>query len=325
MEYSQAGIDTFKKNNIFGQLRKIINYFPYYRKKNQTNFVKKNLRPLQEDGFVVIENFISNEDLTYIKNKLKNAFEIEKTFELPLIAQSRLNPDKDSDLIDNFLRGSIEIYKSRNLTFEFEDIKSYQQMLIDFQPATLKQYILDDEIFYKYWLNNDVLDLVEAYMGLKPKLIEAYVRRNFYAKFKSTNHFWHRDTNNKDYLLKAFFLFTDCTLETGPHEYVKGSVEDLTLNCKTYFSDNEVEQLYPEASGKRVKSVLPAGTLIIEDTRGIHRACVPNKGFRDMGYAVFFPTKWFGKIEKRHYKISKKFFNKLNIRQQEYIPKSYID
>ena len=105
------------------------------------------------------------------------------------------------------------------------------------------------------------------------------------------NHHWHRDTNNKFFLLKAFLFLNDCTLKNGPHNYIKGSHKDLSLNGKVYYSNEEVEKNY-DTKTDLILSEVKAGTLIIEDTRGLHRAGIPLEGHRDLMYGIFFPLKF---------------------------------
>ena len=52
-----------------------------------------------------------------------------------------------------------------------------------------------------------------------------------------------------------------------------------------------VDKYFPLDSSDRFVSRVPAGTVVIEDTRGVHRGAVPELGYRDLGYAVFFPQR----------------------------------
>jgi hypothetical protein len=123
-----------------------------------------------------------------------------------------------------------------------------------------------------------------------PKLAEAYVRRNFPSRYRTMNHYWHRDLNDRHNLLKAFVFLSDCSLLTGPHEFIRGSHADYSrLNGKRYFTDAEVDSEHAEGSVTRLVSEVRAGTIILEDTRGLHRARMPLEGHRDLGYMVFMP------------------------------------
>jgi len=162
-------------------------------------------------------------------------------------------------------------------------------------------------------------------MGLRPYLIEAYLRRNFPAKYKVMNHFWHRDTNHPIFLLKAFIFLSDCKITTGPHEYISGSINDLRISGKTYYTEEEISNVYPKDSKNRILSIVKAGTIIIEDTRGLHKATIPQEGFRDLGFAVFFPLSFLPKKIKPYYNINTNDYQKLSNRQKSYIPSNNIN
>ena len=70
-------------------------------------------------------------------------------------------------------------------------------------------------------------------------------------------------------------------------------------------------------------SKVPAGTIIIEDTRGLHKAGIPVKSFRDLGYVVFMPVNFFKK-PKNLYSITKSTYQKLTTTQKLFIPKQNI-
>lgn len=295
-------------------------------KSNITNPVLLNrLETIKKDGFIVLENFIPKEQLEYLQNTIKKILEDTLSFETPSIAQTRIDPIKHKEIIDNYFRHTLKEWEEFGITFSKSEMKSYSQVLQDFKPSTLKWYVMKEKPFIDLWLNPELLEIVESYMGLRPYLQEAYLRRNFPASYKVMNHFWHRDTNHPDYLLKVFFFFTDCNVENGPHEYVLGSVQDRTLDGRPYYSDSEIDSLYPPNSEKRVKSVVKAGTVVIEDTRGLHRAVIPEVGYRDLGFAVFLPKSFFTRDSEPLYKISQSDFKTLSQIQKSYIPKECID
>lgn len=123
--------------------------------------------------------------------------------------------------------------------------------------------------------------------------------------------------------MKAFFFLTDCNLKTGPHHYILGKVQDRTIDGKNYFSDEEVRAVYPEDSGREVVSVVPAGTIVLEDTRGLHKAGIPEEGYRDLGYATFIPP--ISLVNRPPlFRISRKTFNSLSPEQQRYTPPTNI-
>lgn len=298
----------------------------YIRKSDKTlsQIQQNRLAQLRKEGYVIIENGIEKSRLNTLQSIFRNQVEVGCKFETPCLAQTKIVESKHKPLIESYFKYSPSQMKEFGITFDQSDIKSYNQILKEFAPSNLKVFLPKDPNFIQTWLDDQILELIEQYMGVRPYLAEAYLRRNFPAKYKVMNHFWHRDQNHPDHLLKAFFFLTDCEIENGPHEYIAGSVVDRQLDGKPYFSDEEVDTIYPEDSGKRIKSIVKAGTVILEDTRGLHRANLPTKGFRDLGFAVFIPKPFYSKWEKKYYNIPKYTFNHLSDRQKAYIPKAFI-
>lgn len=253
-----------------------------------------------------------------------NTLEQKCEFELPCLAQSKIEKKKHAELIDNYFLGNIEDYTEQGITFGRNDFDSYEAAVSKFKPSTLKVYLTSMPQFFPMWLNEEILEIIESYLGFKPYLFEAYLRRNFHADYKVMNHFWHRDINHRDYIVKVFFFFSDCELENGPHEYISGTIADQRLSGKMYYSDDEVDELYPESSTHRVRSIVKAGTVVIEDTRGLHRAVVPKQGHRDLGFAVFLPKSIFSKKSAPCYNIGSEAFRGLSKKQRSYVPRNSI-
>lgn len=292
--------------------------------RRKSDLINDSIDKLKSNGYVVLENYIEENVLNHIRENFKKKLEIENDFEFPCLAQTKIDEIKHKDLIDLRFRASNEEFRERGITFEKEDVSSYSQMINEFKPSTLKSYLPNDFAFYNLWLDEDILSIVEGYLGMKPYLLEAYIRRNFKANHKVMNHYWHRDTNNKFLMLKAFIFLNDCTIENGPHEYVERSIFDRKLNGKNYYTDEEVGDIYPEGHERRIKSIVKAGTVVLEDTRGLHRACIPKTGHRDLGYAIFVPLNIFSNIRNPYYKINQETFRRLSPIQRKYIPSGFV-
>ncbi|MCE2517065.1 MAG: hypothetical protein J4F41_04365 [Alphaproteobacteria bacterium] len=160
-------------------------------------------------------------------------------------------------------------------------------------------------------------------MGFVPNLTEAYIRRNFPSSFRVMNFNWHRDTNHDKYLVKAFIFFTDCDIDTGAHHYIAGSINDPRFRDKAYFSDDEINSAWPIGSDDHMISTVPAGTIIIEDTRGLHKAGIPKRGYRDLGFAIFTPPNSFVK-SKPYFQIHHSTYKSLSKNQQAFITKQNL-
>ena len=282
------------------------------------------LHQLEEEGYTTFDHLVGNPDFERLARTVKDAFEKELAFFTPCLAQSRIQRSRDDDLIKKNFRVSESELVSRGLTFGKDEVKSYQQVIEEFSPSTLKLPLPNMPQFLNLWLDSNVTKVVEAYMGFSPILREAYIRRNFPCTYPVMNHKWHRDTNHRNHLLKAFIFFTNCDLETGAHHFVAGSVYDDRLREKVYYEDSEVGQVFPARSGHQISSVVPSGTIVLEDTRGLHKAGIPLRDYRDLGFAVFVPPS-LPLFQRPLYSVDKHCYDSLCPAQRRLIPKSHIE
>lgn len=281
------------------------------------------LAHLREHGYVIFDHLVGTEKLAGFQADYRKRVEVDLDFDFPTLAQSRIDPTRDADLIKGNFLATPEELAARGLAFQKSDVKTYDQAVADFAPSTLTTKLPDQTDWFDLWLDPRMLPIVEAYFGFVPELVEAYIRRNFPARFAVMNHAWHRDRNHQTHLLKAFVFLSDCTLKTGPHHYISGSVQDRRVDGKIYFSDEEIQKVYPPESGREIISVVPAGTIILEDTRGLHKAGIPEEGYRDLGYSTFVPPIAFvGRPAL--YNMSQQTFGGLTSAQKRYVPAACI-
>jgi hypothetical protein len=313
-------------NHSVARAKNRLIYLGRYKSKHvvRDNELTNQLNHLKKFGYVMLENLLSSEAFDQLKRSYQLELEEKLNFETPCLAQNKIDVKKHQPLLDKHLCYTPQEFFKQGIAFSKEEVMSYQQVLNDHRPSTLKTLIPHNALFFNAWLHPVILNIVEAYMGLRPHLVEAYLRRNFPADHKVMNHFWHRDRNHKQHLLKAFIFFSDCEIHHGPHEYIAGSLNDETFKGKPYFTDHEIDAVYPPGHPNRITSIVKAGTIILEDTRGLHRAMVPKLGFRDLGYAVFFPMNVFYRRSKPHYTIDLETYHQLNTRQQSFILPEHI-
>lgn len=273
------------------------------------------LEKLKQDGFLVFENFVPIDELNKMKDEFQKTLESLK-FKEPCLGQSLIDASKHKDLIEKNFYGSDDDFSSWGITFCRSDVSTLQEAIEKYNPSTLTAYMLEySRLYQSVWLNEKLLRIVAAYMEMVPKLTEAYVRRNFPSNYKVMNHYWHRDLNHKHYLLKVFIFLSDCAIDNGPHEFISGTHKKFDkLNGLRYYSDSEVDSVHPKNSKERIISTVKAGTVIIEDTRGLHRAQMPVAGYRDLGYAVFMPD-----ANAANFKIKGEDFSRLTAFQKLFI------
>ena len=290
---------------------------------NYDTQLNKDVNQLKDKGYVVLDHLVGSHKFIELQKEINLNIEENLNIQFPCLAQSKIDKNNDKDLIKSNFLSTNKNLTDRNLTFNRSDIKNYSDMIKNFSPSTLTLGMQDNISFFNLWLDEKVIAIVQSYMGFVPEMVEAYTRRNFPCKYKVMNHFWHRDTNHSDYLLKAFIFFTDCDVNTGAHHYISGSVNKDLFNENRYFTDEEIHKKWPKGSKKHIISNVKAGTIIIEDTRGLHKAGTPDVKHRDLGYAVYLPCNIFKK-NNSFYKILKNNYNLLTKNQQLYVPKSNI-
>ena len=308
------------------RFKKILKYFNRLSfQSNKLSLIQKErISALKINGYVILDNFIKPPQLKELQSAYTYTLEKKCGFDLPCLAQNKVDDEKHAALINNYFLGNKLDYEKQGITFSRSDVRDYRTVISDYNPSTLTVYLTSLPQFYSLWLNEEILEIIEGYLGFKPYMVEAYIRRNFKAKYKVMNHFWHRDTNHRDYIVKVFIFLTDCSIRNGPHEYISGTIKDQRLSGKTYYSDNDINALYPENSKKRIQSVVKAGTVIIEDTRGLHRAIIPEEGYRDLGFATFLPKSFCSKEGPPLYMIDNNNYSAMSKRQRDYVPGSSI-
>ena len=315
---------TVGRLNLYSQFKSLVlfssRYFLGNFKPKLSSEQNHHINNLRNDGFVLIENFLDEKTLTTLQKEFEDSLH-HLNFDTPCLAQSQIDPIKHKLLISNFLLGSDAELEKAGVMFRKDDAISYQQVIDDFKPSTLTTQMLEySECYRKIWLDPYILGIVSSYLGLIPHLSEAYVRRNFPASYKTMNHYWHRDLNSS-HLLKVFVFLSDCNEKNGPHEYISGTHKQYEiLNGKRYFHDEEVDKLFPLGHPRRKTSIVKAGSVIIEDTRGVHRAKLPENGWRDLGYMVFMPLRPFYPYQ--NFKFPIKAYNRLNSLQKMFIHKN---
>ncbi len=110
------------------------------------------------------------------------------------------------------------------------------------------------------------------------------------GKIKGSGEGWHRDwAVNRQF--KSILYLTDVTVENGPFEYLEGSHKHLNIinDCvsehftfnQSRFTDEQIETLTKKKYGTRLKTfTAKAGTLILANTRGMHRGMPIQSGVR---------------------------------------------
>jgi len=137
--------------------------------------------------------------------------------------------------------------------------------------------LLDNTEIQALLADHALLALSQAYLGSRPRadVLSMWWHTNFHSQPDSeAAQFFHFDMDRFKWL-KIFIYLTDVGPEDGPHTFVAGSHRtggipfDMLKRGYTRLTDDEVIAEYgPE---RLVEFSAPRGTIIIEDTRGLHK------------------------------------------------------
>jgi len=167
----------------------------------------------------------------------------------------------------------------------------------DYSPSTVLKCREIQEVL----TNPKVLSLAQEYLGSEPIL--DFVAMWWHTKSneadKKAAQMFHFDMDRLRWV-KFFFYITDVSPENGPHVFIESTHKDygipFSLRKKGYarLSDEDVERVisrdhWVEFAGK-------AGTMIAEDTRGLHKGAHVKSGDRLL-FQFQFTTTLYGEAE----------------------------
>ena len=137
--------------------------------------------------------------------------------------------------------------------------------------------VLNNPDVQKLLSDPSILALAQNYLGTKPiaDVIGMWWHTDFgHEPDEEAAQYFHFDLDRIKWI-KLFFYMTDVTSETGPHTFVPGTHKTggipQQLRKKGYarLKDEEVARFIPASEWKTFSGNM--GTLIIEDTRGLHK------------------------------------------------------
>ena len=218
--------------------------------------VKQIVCELNNKGFFLIENYLSHEVCKQV---------VDHALKTPCFPRS--------------MDYGLTIPKVEKINFDGPHLSARYDfspnMLSIFESQDLQNLISDSflhEIAEKYLLSKPYLDPIDLWWFLPfPTRDDAWAEE-YHFDFDSVR--W----------LKFFFNFEDIELENGPHCFIEGTHKDFgipeNLRKRGYMrhSDEEVFK-YIDRSHER-KFTAKAGSLLIEDTRGLHKGLTPTAGRR---------------------------------------------
>lgn len=235
--------------------------FMYSRK----NFEYENCLPLlKKDGVVVIEDYLAKEEASTLKKEVLLRHE-----------------------------------------------EHFQQLKLYDEGCDSRFFGVNDFLnFSKGFLNPDFcIDICNVIQGTKSN--KKVTMSNHLIPMKGNSGSgggWHRDSPYSNQF-KSFLFLSDVNIDNGPFSIIKGShlrknieVFSKVLGVKTSqyrFSENEIQKAIELLSWKETKLTCSAGTLVLANTRALHRGSPIYSGER-----VALTNYYFRKEIPKHFGVA---------------------
>jgi hypothetical protein len=169
-----------------------------------------------------------------------------------------------------------------------------QAIRFDYHPNEL----IKNTIIQEFICDPAILKIAQDYLGTMPIL--DFIAMWWHVKSdqpdKEAAQYFHFDMDRLRWI-KFFFYLTDVSSDSGPHVFIPRSQKDrglpFSLRKKGYtrLSDNEVEVYYPKTLWQEFTG--PSGSMIVEDTRGLHKGKHVHRGDR-LVFQLQYTSSLFG-------------------------------
>jgi hypothetical protein len=153
--------------------------------------------------------------------------------------------------------------------------------------AVARMSVLDATLhsgrFVEYALSEFIHGIISAYLGVDAIVSGVVAYRTQPTREPAKGAFlWHYD--NAPLQVKAIAYLTDVATDDGPFAYVKGTHGKRPLEAD--YEETRLDESQVPAEG-RTECTATAGTVLIVDTTGIHRATPNARGTRDVVSAIY--------------------------------------
>jgi hypothetical protein len=193
------------------------------------------------------------------------------------ILDTKFSPEIVQELATYFASAPCTLTSDQELNMAPED-----RVVVDFENPLAVKYSVDTNTLLmnatvrKMLLDRGLLQIAQEYLGSTPivDIVTAWYSFPSANPSHQAAQLFHFDLDRVRWL-KAFLLLSDQTIETGAHLYIPGTQQDggissdLLAKGYTRLQDPDVEYFYPKDTWKSM--VAPAGSILLEDTRGLHK------------------------------------------------------
>ena len=143
----------------------------------------------------------------------------------------------------------------------------------DYSPDAL----LDNGDVQALLADPSLLALAQRYLGTRPRadVLSMWWHTGFQSQPDSeAAQFYHFDLDRIKWL-KVFIYLTDVGPDDGPHSFIEGSHRSggipASMLRRGYVRLSDQEVLGHYGAARQVEFAAPRGTIIVEDTRGLHK------------------------------------------------------
>lgn len=252
--------------------------------------IRKITKTIEEKGYYIFEDGISSEIGNYLYELGCNT----ELYQRPLDSES---------------------YKNKPIYSKFNPSLVPTSIRYDFDEGML----INDPMIQRIMTDFSVLSIAQSYLGCLPKAdVTGMWWHTDFSKEPNAEAatMWHFDMDRVKWL-KFFFYLTDVTPDTGPHCFIEGShrtrgiPKHLLQHGYSRLTDKDIEDFYPKE--KYIEYNAKKFTVIVEDTRGLHKGKAVIKGSR-----LIFQTQFSDHLFGGSYS-SKKINRFANAKTEEFI------
>ena len=204
------------------------------------------------------------------------------------ILETKLSPERVKELSDAFAGAPCTLTSDKPT-----GLQPGETVAVDFENPLAEKYAVEtgsliaNATVRNMLLDKGLLEIAQRYIGSAPMvdIVTAWFSFPSDAPSHQAAQLFHFDLDRIKWL-KVFFLLTDQTIETGAHLYVPGTHRDGGIDEKILskgyvrLSDDEVAARYPKDTWVSMEA--PAGTILLEDTRGLHKGISVQRDHRLM-------------------------------------------
>ena len=264
------GLSNDVMSKVIGIFRPMLTFSPYegvLGKSSELNF-ENILERLREDGYYVFDNRLSNE-------LCDSLLEFASTQECSM--RFSTNGLANSGKSITYNREAPQATRYEFSTRDLLKNKEVQKLIADNSLADIAQ---------RYLVSTPLVDVVAMWwttdFSKRPDAEAA--------------QFFHFDMDRPKWI-KFFFYLTDVEAQSGPHVFVKGSHKTngipRSILRKGYSRLSEEEVISHYGKDKIVEFIAKRGTIIAEDSRGLHKGKNIQSGDRLM-FQIQFSNSGFG-------------------------------